>query len=236
MDNNKNSNTISNPKILSSQKKGKLRIFFGMAEGVGKTYQMLQSAHLTKSDGYDIIIGYIETHERVDIENKILGLELISRKEIFCNSCNYTEINLDAIIERKPQIVIIDELAHTNITGSRHKKRFQDVLELLNCGIDVWATLNVQHIESRVSVVEQITGIKITETVPDFIVEMADKIEIIDILPEDLQKRIKSGNEKYSSNFYEYERIYSFGVIAASCGADGAAGDLRTVHLHRSAR
>lgn len=201
MDNNKNSNTISNPKILSSQKKGKLRIFFGMAEGVGKTYQMLQSAHLTKSDGYDIIIGYIETHERVDIENKILGLELISRKEIFCNSCNYTEINLDAIIERKPQIVIIDELAHTNITGSRHKKRFQDVLELLNCGIDVWATLNVQHIESRVSVVEQITGIKITETVPDFIVEMADKIEIIDILPEDLQKRIKSGK------VYEKENI-----------------------------
>lgn len=201
MDNNKNSNTISNPKILSSQKKGKLRIFFGMAEGVGKTYQMLQSAHLTKSDGYDIIIGYIETHERVDIENKILGLELISRKEIFCNSCNYTEINLDAIIERKPQIVIIDELAHTNITGSRHKKRFQDVLELLNCGIDVWATLNVQHIESRVSVVEQITGIKITETVPDFIVEMADKIEIIDILPEDLQKRIKSGK------IYEKENI-----------------------------
>ena len=201
MDNNKNSNTISNPKILSSQKKGKLRIFFGMAEGVGKTYQMLQSAHLTKSDGYDIIIGYIETHERVDIENKILGLELISRKEIFCNSCNYSEINLDAIIERKPQIVIIDELAHTNITGSRHKKRFQDVLELLNCGIDVWATLNVQHIESRVSVVEQITGIKITETVPDFIVEMADKIEIIDILPEDLQKRIKSGK------VYEKENI-----------------------------
>lgn len=201
MDNNKNSNTISNPKILSSQKKGKLRIFFGMAEGVGKTYQMLQSAHLTKSDGYDIIIGYIETHERVDIENKVLGLELISRKEIFCNSCNYTEINLDAIIERKPQIVIIDELAHTNITGSRHKKRFQDVLELLNCGIDVWATLNVQHIESRVSVVEQITGIKITETVPDFIVEMADKIEIIDILPEDLQKRIKSGK------VYEKENI-----------------------------
>lgn len=201
MDNNKNSNTISNPKILSSPKKGKLRIFFGMAEGVGKTYQMLQSAHLTKLDGYDIIIGYIETHERVDIENKILGLELISRKEIFCNSCNYTEINLDAIIERKPQIVIIDELAHTNITGSRHKKRFQDVLELLNCGIDVWATLNVQHIESRVSVVEQITGIKITETVPDFIVEMADKIEIIDILPEDLQKRIKSGK------VYEKENI-----------------------------
>ena len=201
MDNNKNSNTISNPKILSSQKKGKLRIFFGMAEGVGKTYQMLQSAHLTKSDGYDIIIGYIETHERVDIENKILGLELISRKEILCNSCNYTEINLDAIIERKPQIVIIDELAHTNITGSRHKKRFQDVLELLNCGIDVWATLNVQHIESRVSVVEQITGIKITETVPDFIVEMADKIEIIDILPEDLQKRIRNGK------VYEKENI-----------------------------
>lgn len=195
MDNNKT------PKIISNKKKGKLRIFFGMAEGVGKTYQMLQAAHLSKKDGYDIVIGYIETHQRKEIENKISGLELIDRKEIIFNNSSYSEIDLDTIIERKPQIVIIDELAHTNISGSRHKKRFQDVLELLNYGIDVWATLNVQHIESRVSTVEQITGIKITETVPDFIVEMADKIEIIDILPEDLQKRIKDGK------VYEKEKI-----------------------------
>lgn len=195
MDNNKN------PKIITNKKKGKLRIFFGMAEGVGKTYQMLQTAHLSKKDGYDIVIGYIETHQRKEIEDKILDLELIARKEIIYNNSSYSEIDLDAIIQRKPQIVIIDDLAHTNVSGSRHKKRFQDVLELLNYGIDVWATLNVQHIESRVSTVEQITGIKITETVPDFIVEMADKIEIIDILPEDLQKRIKDGK------VYEKDKI-----------------------------
>ena len=125
MDNNKT------PKIISNKKKGKLRIFFGMAEGVGKTYQMLQAAHLSKKDGYDIVIGYIETHQRKEIENKISGLELIDRKEIIFNNSSYSEIDLDTIIERKPQIVIIDELAHTNISGSRHKKRFQDVLEEL---------------------------------------------------------------------------------------------------------
>lgn len=195
MDNRKNPDEILK-KIKENEnkeKRGKLRIFFGMIAGVGKTYQMLESAHVAQKEGKDIIIGYIETHRREDTEKISEGLPCIPRKEIFYKESIFTETDLDAVIERKPEIVLIDELAHTNVPGSRHKKRFQDILELLNYGIDVWTTVNVQHLESRASIVEQITGIQIRETVPDFIIEMADKIEIIDIHPEELQKRLKEG-------------------------------------------
>ena len=195
MDNRKNPDEILK-KIKENEnreKSGKLRIFFGMIAGVGKTYQMLESAHVAKNEGKDIIIGYIETHRREGTEKISQGLPFIPRKEIIYKEAKFTETDLDAIIARKPEIVLIDELAHTNVPGSRHKKRFQDVLELLNCGIDVWTTVNVQHLESRASIVEQITGIEIRETVPDFVIEMADKIEIIDIPPEELQKRLKEG-------------------------------------------
>lgn len=175
------------------KKKGKLRIFFGMAAGVGKTFQMLESAHSAKKDGCDIVVGYIETHKRKDTEKICVGLPEIKRKEILYKDTLVFETDIDEIIRRRPEIVIIDELAHTNAPGSRHKKRYQDILEILNCGVDVWTTLNVQHIESRASIVENITGIKIHETVPDYILEMADKIEIIDITPEELQKRLREG-------------------------------------------
>lgn len=177
----------------SKQHKGKLRIFFGMVAGVGKTYQMLESAHAAKKDGHNILIGYIETHGRKDTVKLCDGLEEIKRKEFSYRDTNVYETDIDEILQRRPEIVIIDELAHTNAPGSRHKKRYQDVLEILNSGIDVWTTLNVQHIESRASIVEQITGIQIGEVVPDYIVEMADKIEIIDITPEELQKRMREG-------------------------------------------
>lgn len=195
MDNRKNPDEILK-KIKENEnreKSGKLRIFFGMIAGVGKTYQMLESAHVAKNEGKDIIIGYIETHRREGTEKISQGLPFIPRKEIIYKEAKFTETDLDAIIARKPEIVLIDELAHTNVPSSRHKKRFQDILELLNCGIDVWTTVNVQHLESRASIVEQITGIEIRETVPDFVIEMADKIEIIDIPPEELQKRLKEG-------------------------------------------
>lgn len=195
MDNRKNPDEILK-KIKESEikeKKGKLRIFFGMAAGVGKTYQMLESAHIAKKEGHNIIIGYIETHRRKDTENISQGLPIIPRKEIIYKEAIFTETDLDAILIKKPEIVLIDELAHTNVPGSRHKKRYQDVLEILNNGIDVWTTVNVQHLESRASIVENITGIKIRETVPDFVIEMADKIEIVDIPPQELQKRLREG-------------------------------------------
>lgn len=195
MDNKKNPDEILKKikEIESKEKIGKLRIFFGMVAGVGKTYQMIESAHISKKDGKDIVIGYIETHKRIETEKMAEDLEIIPRKEILYKETIFTETDLDAIIERKPEIVLIDELAHTNVPGSRHKKRYQDILELLNLGMDVWTTVNVQHLESRASIVEQITGIQVKETVPDFIIEMADKIEIIDIHPQELQKRLKEG-------------------------------------------
>lgn len=174
-------------------RRGKLRIFFGMAAGVGKTYQMLESAHAALQDGHNIVIGYIETHGREDTVRVCGGIPQIKRKKTEYKGAAVEETDIDEIIRVKPEIVIIDELAHTNAPGSRHKKRYQDILEILNCGIDVWTTVNVQHIESRVSTVEHITGIKIGETVPDYILELADKIEIIDITPEELQKRVRAG-------------------------------------------
>lgn len=172
---------------------GRLRVFFGMVAGVGKTYQMLEAAHLAKKEGKDVVIGFLETHKRRETELISQGLEIIPRKEIIYKDTIFTETDIDEILKRNPKIVLIDELAHTNVPGSRHKKRYQDVEEILNNGIDVWTTINVQHLESRASIVESITGIGIHETVPDFILENANKIEIIDITPEELRKRLKDG-------------------------------------------
>jgi len=140
-------------------KRGKMKIFFGMCAGVGKTYTMLQTARTEKLKGSDIIIGYVETHNRIETAELVNGFELIPRKTWEYKSTPIQEMDLDAIIERKPQIVIVDELAHTNAPGSRHTKRFQDVQEILENGINVYTTLNVQHLESRSETVAQITGV-----------------------------------------------------------------------------
>ena len=174
-------------------KRGKLKIFFGMCAGVGKTYTMLQTALAEKSKGFDVIIGYIETHNRKETADLAEGFELIPRKSYLYKSTAVYEMDLDAIIARKPQIVLVDELAHTNAPGSRHTKRFQDVLEILDNGINVYTTVNVQHLESRSDTVAQITGIIIRETLPDEIFENADEIEIIDLTPDELLQRLSDG-------------------------------------------
>jgi two-component system sensor histidine kinase KdpD len=174
-------------------KKAKLKIFFGMSAGVGKTYDMLKSAHEAKSKGIDVIIGYVETHRRPETEALVAGLPAVPRKRIDYRSTVLEEMDLDAILERKPQLVLVDELAHTNAPGSRHAKRYQDVQELLDSGIDVYTTLNVQHLESRADTVAQITGSTVQETVPDSIFEQADEVEIIDIPPDELLKRLSEG-------------------------------------------
>jgi len=174
-------------------KRGKLKIFFGMCAGVGKTYTMLQTAQAEKLKGNDIIIGYIETHNRKETAELVEGFELIPRKTYQYKSTTVQEMDLDAIIARKPRIVIVDELAHTNAPGSRHTKRFQDVLEILDNGINVYTTVNVQHLESRSDTVAQITGIIVRETVPDEIFENADEIEVIDLTPEELLQRLSDG-------------------------------------------
>lgn len=177
----------------NKEKKGKLKIFFGMCAGVGKTYSMLQAAHKAKKDGLDVVIGFVETHKRVETEALVAGLEQIPLKDIDYRESIFKEMDIDAIIQRKPKIVLVDELAHTNIPGSKHVKRSQDVLELLDAGIGVYTTVNVQHLESRAETVRQITGTTIRETVPDSILERADEIELADITPEELLQRLSEG-------------------------------------------
>ena len=173
--------------------RGKLKIFFGAAAGVGKTYAMLESARLRKKEGIDVVVGYIETHKRPETEALLEGLEIIPPKIIPYKNVNLSEFDIDAGLKRNPALILVDELAHTNAPGSRHLKRFQDVQELLDKGIDVYTTLNVQHCESANDVVAQITGVIVRETVPDIIVESADEIELVDLPTEDLLKRLKEG-------------------------------------------
>ena len=172
---------------------GKLKIFMGAAPGVGKTYEMLQQARARKKDGYDIVVGVVETHGRKETEALLDGFEVVPRRPIEYKGQWLDEMDLDAIIARRPQFVLVDELAHTNVPGSRHPKRYLDVEELLNCGINVYTTVNIQHIESLNDVVAQITGVRVRETVPDSILDRADAIELVDITPGDLIQRLKEG-------------------------------------------
>jgi two-component system, OmpR family, sensor histidine kinase KdpD len=174
-------------------KRGKLKIFFGMCAGVGKTYTMLKTAQAERAKGCDIIIGYVETHGRKETAELLKGFELTPRKIIQYKSTEVEEMDLDAIIARKPRLVLVDELAHTNAPGSRHAKRYQDVLEILDNGINVFTTVNVQHLESRSDTVAQITGIIVRETLPDEIFENADDIEVIDLTPDELLQRLSEG-------------------------------------------
>jgi two-component system sensor histidine kinase KdpD len=176
-----------------SSSKGKLKIYLGMCAGVGKTFTMLQDAGKAKGKGTDTVIGYVETHGRAETEFLLFYLEQIERKEISYKNIKLYEMDLDAILARRPELVIVDELPHTNAPGSRHKKRFQDVLEILNNGIDVYTALNVQHLESRADFVAQITGIRVTETVPDSLLDLADEVELVDISPDELLQRLKDG-------------------------------------------
>ncbi len=172
---------------------GKLKIFVGAAPGVGKTYEMLQSAHAKLKAGTDVVVGIVETHGRAETEALLRGLEVIPRKRIEYRDQFLEEMDIDAVIARKPQLALIDELAHTNAPGSRHPKRYLDVEELLSRGMDVYTAVNIQHIESLNDVVAQITHVRVRETVPDSIFDRADAIELIDLTPDDLIQRLKEG-------------------------------------------
>ncbi|WP_027556735.1 sensor histidine kinase KdpD [Bradyrhizobium sp. Cp5.3] len=172
---------------------GKLKIFVGAAPGVGKTYEMLQSAHAKRKAGIDVVVGFVETHGRAETEALLRGLEVIPRKKLDYRGQMVEEMDLDAVIARRPQIALVDELAHTNAAGSRHPKRYLDVEELLSHGIDVYTAVNIQHIESLNDVVAQITHVRVRETVPDSVFDRADAIELIDLTPDDLIQRLREG-------------------------------------------
>lgn len=188
-------------KDTARQQRGKLKIFFGMAAGVGKTYAMLESARRRQSDGVDVVVGYVETHGRKETEVLLDGLEVIPQQSLEYRGTKLPEMDLDAVLARQPSLVLVDELAHTNVPGARHTKRYQDIIELLEAGLDVWTTVNVQHFESRADAVKQITGITVHERVPDSILDLADEIELLDLAPEDLRKRLAEGK------VYTSERI-----------------------------
>lgn len=217
---------------------GKLRVYIGMAAGVGKTYAMLRAAKQKSREGLDVLVGIVETHGRAETEKKLKGLDVLKRKEIEHRGVVLEEMDIDAVLERKPQIVLVDELAHTNVTGSRHPKRWQDVIEILEAGIDVYTTINIQHVESRKDNIESITDITIYETVPDSILERANHIEVIDIPPSDLLRRLDEGKvylgdkaQKASENFFKQDKLTALREMLLRFSAEKVDRELELLNI-----
>ncbi len=179
--------------LARNESRGKLKVFLGMAPGVGKTYAMLSAARALKDEGTDVVVGVVETHGRSETAKLLDGLDVLPRKTVTYRKHTLMEFDVDAALARRPKLLLVDEFAHTNAPGLLHVKRYQDVEEILQAGIDVWTTLNIQHLESLTDVVERITGVTVRETVPDKIIEKADEIVVVDLLPEELIKRLKEG-------------------------------------------
>src|SRR4030081_3024972 len=214
---------------------GRLKIFVGAAPGVGKTYEMLQSAHAKVKAGADVVVGVVETHGRAETEALLQGLEVLPRKRLEYRDQILDEMDLDALIARHPQIALVDELAHTNAPGSRHPKRYLDVEELLSHGIDVYTTVNIQHIESLNDVVAQITHVRVHETVPDSIFDRADAVELVDLTPDDLIQRLKEGKfcvpkqaERALQHFFSPAKLTALRELALRRTADRVDEQLLT--------
>jgi len=179
--------------VEGKERRGKLKVFFGAAPGVGKTYAMLGAARELRKQGVDVVVGLVETHARAETEALLEGLEMLPRQAIEYKGRTFEELDLDAILARRPHVALVDELAHTNVPGARHDRRYQDVEELLDAGIDVFTTLNVQHLESLNDVVEQVTGVRVRETVPDSFLDRLRDIVLIDLPPRELIERLRQG-------------------------------------------
>lgn len=210
-----------------NRNKGHLKIFFGYAAGVGKTYAMLEAAHMAKQQGIDVVAGYIEPHARPKTAALLNGLEVLPTREVLYNGMILNEFDIDMALKRKPQLILVDELAHTNAEGYRHAKRYQDIKELLNAGIDVYTTVNVQHIESLCDTVSSITEIVVQERIPDSLFDNADQVELIDIEPQDLIDRLNTGNvyrqtqaKQVVENFFTIENLTALREIALRRCAD----------------
>ncbi|RGE43750.1 sensor histidine kinase KdpD [Comamonas testosteroni] len=214
--------------------RGKLRIYFGSNAGVGKTYAMLAAAQRERQAGRSVLVGLVETHGRAETEQQLHGLELLPRCSVIYQGRQLAEFDLDAALARHPNVLLLDELAHSNVAGSRHPKRWQDVQELLDAGIEVWTTLNVQHLESLNDVVSGIVGIQVHETVPDHIFDDADEVIVVDIPPEELLKRLKAGKvypleqaERASRNFFRLGNLLALRELALRRTADRVDEDMR---------
>jgi two-component system sensor histidine kinase KdpD len=201
--------------------RGNLKVYIGSAAGVGKTYRMLQEAHDLRRRDIDVVIGFVETHKRAETEQQLRDLEIVPRHKIDYRGVTLEEMDVDAVIARHPQIAIVDELAHTNVPGSKHRKRWEDILELLDAGVNVISAVNVQHLESLNDVIAQTLGVTVRETVPDWVVNMADQVVNLDISAEDLRQRLREGKiyapEKVPtalSNFFTDENLTTLRELA----------------------
>ena len=206
---------------------GRLKIFFGYAAGVGKTYAMLEAAHQAQKEGLDVVVGYVEPHARPDTLALLDGLEVLPCKEIDYHGVKLKELDLDRALQRKPQLILVDELAHSNAQGCRHTKRYQDVEELLQAGINVYTTVNVQHLESLNDLVSSITGIAVNERIPDHVFDRANQVELVDIEPDELVKRLQTGKvyrerqaKQALQNFFTVENLAALREIAMRRTAD----------------
>ncbi len=212
--------------LVERGKRGRLKLYIGFAAGVGKTYRMLEEAHALQKRGVDVVVGFVETHGRAETAALVAGLEVVPRRPIEYRGVVVEEMSLDDILERKPAVTLVDELAHTNVPGSHNRKRYQDVLELLDAGINVIGAFNVQHLESLKDVVERVAGVAIRETVPDSFLKQADQVVNLDLSVEDLQERLRAGK------IYDAEKV---GWALEHFFQDANLGHLRELALREVA-
>jgi two-component system sensor histidine kinase KdpD len=224
---------------LQDRNRARLRVYIGAAPGVGKTYLMLRDAHLLRERGLDVAVAFVETYGRADTEAQIGELEVVARRRIPYRGVEVEELDLDAVLARKPAVAIVDELAHTNVPGSRHVKRFEDVLELLDAGIHVMTAVNIQHIETLNDTIARLTGIRVRETVPDTFLERADEVINVDVTTEELRNRLRQGKvyrpdkvEQALSSFFRKANLtalreLALRLVADEVGAKGASYRVR---------
>ena len=222
-------------------RRGKLRIYFGASAGVGKTYAMLSAAQSAHKAGREVVLGVVETHGRSETAELLAGLEQLPLRDIPYRGRSLKEFDLDAALVRKPDVLLVDELAHSNVEGSRHAKRWQDVQELLDAGIDVWSAVNVQHLESLNGTIGAITGIRVQETVPDTVIDAAEEIILVDVTPDELLSRLKAGKvylpqqaERASQNFFRKGNLIALREIALRRTAEHVEDDVRSYRIEKS--
>jgi len=212
---------------IKQQDRAKLRVYIGAAPGVGKTYSMLEDARALETRGVDVVIGLVETYGRAETEAQIGGLEIIPRRKIPYKGVEIEEMDVDAILARKPQMCVVDELAHSNVPGSRHEKRYQDVLQLLDAGINVMTAVNIQHLETLNDLVSRVTGVKVRETVPDTFLDRADEVINVDVTVDELRTRLRQGKvykpekiEQALTNFFREGNLSTLRELALRAVAD----------------
>ena len=224
---------------IQSEQRARLRIYIGAAPGVGKTYSMVEDAHALRGEGVDLVIGFVETHGRAETEAKLGDLEIIPRKNVEYRGVVLEEMDTDAILVRKPQLCMIDELAHTNAPGGRHEKRYQDVLEILDAGIGVMTAINIQHLETLNDAVGRVTGVRVRETVPDTSLDRADEVVNVDVTVEELRTRLRQGKvykpekvEQALTNFFREANLSTLRELALRAVAD-EVGNKAASHRQR---